>query len=169
MRHRKMLSPINTVKHYVHHSNLAVMSGAISNQNICVAVIAPAVATSATVREGAVIKALYIERWIIGDGATNTPTQFTLVIEKKRTQEADMTNAQANNLGVYPNKKNILYTTQGILGAGIDGNQAMPVFRQWILIPKGKQRFGSGDEVLVNIAAVGDIRVCGIDTYKEYV
>ncbi len=164
-----MRATINTVKHYVHHTNTVIATGAISNQNICVAVVAPAVASAATVREGAVVKAIYIERWLIGDASSGTSSQFTLVIEKKRTAEPDMTHAQSQNLGSYPNKKNILYTTQGVLGSKTDGAQALPIFRQWIMIPKGKQRFGAGDELLVNIAAVTAIRNCGIDTYKEYV
>ncbi len=163
---RKMLAPINTVKHYVHHSNAVTATGAITNQGVVLAVVAPATGSATQVREGAIVKAVYIERWLISDQATLA--QFTLVIEKKRQAEPDMTFAQSQNLGAYPNKKNILYTSQGILGA-IAGAPTVPVFRQFIMIPKGKQRFGAGDELMVNIGAVSAVRHCGIDTFKEYI
>ncbi len=167
-RRKQLVPPINTVKHYVHNSNAAVASGAIAVQGVVVAAVAPAVSNSFSVREGAVIKAVYVERWIIGTD-TGEVAQFTLVVEKKRQGETNMTHTQSQNLGSYPNKKNILYTTQGIVAADAEGASAIPVIRNWILIPKGKQRFGAGDELVVDVAAVGGLRVCGINTFKEYV
>ncbi len=168
MRHRRMLAPINTQKHYVHHTNLVIATGTVDNQRAVVAV-AGAPATTADVQEGAVIKAVYVERWIVGDsGVAGTPTQFTFVIEKKRVKEADMTFAESQNLGSYENKKNILFTSQGIVTNSLAGGPTLPVFRNWVLIPKGKQRFGLDDELVVNIAAVNALRNCGIETFKEY-
>jgi len=164
---RKMLAPINTVKHYVHNSKSTILSGTVANQPIVVASVAPAVSNAFDVREGAVVKAVYVERWLISEG-TSVTSQFTLTIEKKRVAEADMTFTQSQNLGAYPNKKNILYTTQGILPA-INGGPTVPVIRQYVLIPKGKQRFGAGDELVVNIAVIIDSQACGIATFKEYI
>ncbi len=95
-------------------------------------------------------------------------SQFTLTVEKKRTTETDMTNAQSANLQSYPNKKNILYTTQGIVNSTHTG-PAIPIIRQWIKIPKGKQRFGLGDQFMVNLnSGGGSLQTCGIFIYKEY-
>ncbi len=80
-----------------------------------------------------------------------------------------MTLAQSQNLGAYPNKKNILYTTQGILADANDGGPTIPLIRGWIKIPKGKQRMGLDDRIVVNITAVGALRLCGISTFKEYI
>jgi len=164
---RKMLAPINTVKHYVQHPSALLLTGTIVNQPIVLAVVAPATGATNEVREGAVIKAVYIERWVIGDSAA-TVSQFTLTIEKKRQAEPDQNFTNSQNLSAYPNKKNILYTTQGIVGS-VDGAPTVPVFRQYIMIPKGKQRFGAGDELMVNIACITPLRHCGIETYKEYI
>jgi len=161
-----MLAPINTVKHYVQHSSALLASSAVLTQILVTAIAAPATATSASVREGAVVKAVYIERWLIGDSAAAV-SQFTLTVEKKRINEAVMTFSESQNLGAYHNKKNILYTTQGILGS-VDGAPTVPVIRNYIAIPKGKQRFGLGDQLVVNIAAIVVLRHCGIETYKEY-
>ncbi len=167
MVHRmvRKLPPINSVKHYVQHTNLAQASGTIANQIAVDAVIAPAVANTFSVKEGSVIKAVFVERWLMADVGAGVSSQFTLTIEKKRDPEPDMTAAQSANLQAYPNKKNILYTTQGIL---VGASQAVPVFRQWIAIPKGKQRFGLDDQLMVNIAFVNSGRSCGMETYKEY-
>ncbi len=167
MRHRRMAAPINSIKHYVPQANIAITSGNIVNFLVVDAVVAPAISNAFDVTEGAVIKAVYVEIWLASNAGAASESQFVLTIEKKRDQEADMTNTQALNLGSYPNKKNILYTTQGILGSlAVTGT--VPVVRNWVLIPKGKQRFGSNDQFMINVAAVGGMQMCGITTYKEY-
>ncbi len=162
-----MVAPINSIKHYVPRTSLAVASGAISNFEVIDAVVAPANAAPKQIIEGAVIKAVYIEAWLGSNEAAASESTFVLTVEKKRITESDMTHTQALNLGSYPNKKNILYTTQGIVGSlAVSGT--IPVIRNWVLIPKGKQRFGLGDQFLLNVAAVGAIQFCGITTFKEY-
>ncbi len=164
-----MRAPINSVKHYVQFSNATLATGASITQVLVNAVVAPATASTASVKEGSIIKAVFIEKWLVGDsGVDGTPSQFVLTVEKKRDAEPDMTAAQSNTLAAYPNKKNILYTTMGIITNSKNGGPTAPVLRSWIKIPKGKQRFGLGDELVVNIAAIVTIRHCGFSTYKEY-
>ncbi len=170
MRHRKMLAPINTVKHYVHFTNAILASGGIDGLEIVNAVVAPATSNAEDVREGAIIKAVYIEMWLTNDGGTGTDNQFNVALEKIPTSGIAMTYAQSVNLGAYPNKKNVLFTSQGVQGASVDGIDGIPVLRSWILIPKGKQRFGLGDRLVLNISSTGfSLRRCGMSTYKEYV
>lgn len=167
MRHRRLLAPINTIKHFVPLASVPIATGAINNHKIAEGVAAPATTLVSDVIQGAIVKAVYVEMWLASNEASGTESQFILTIEKKRATEVDMTNAQALNLQSYFNKKNILYTTQGILNSNtVQGT--VPVVRQWIAIPKGKQRFGLADEFLVNIAAVGSLQVCGMTIYKEY-
>ncbi len=168
MRHRGLRAPINTIKHYVPQTSTLLTSGNIVNNTLAEAVVAPATSFTFEVREGSLIKAIYVERWLVGAGVTGTVSAFTLTVEKKRVSETDMTVAQSLNLQGYPNKKNILYTTQGILSTTIDGATTIPVIRGWIKIPKGKQRFGLADQIMVNTSTVGDLRLCGISTYKEW-
>ncbi len=138
------------------------------NQNVIDAVIPSAVNLVNEVEEGSVVKAVFIERWIQSDGVETTRTQFNLTIEKVPAGQAPMTQVQSLNAGSYPNKKNILYMSQGILGG--EGTQgAVPIIRNWFKIPKGKQRFGLGDRLFVNIAMLGQqAEACGFATYKEY-
>ncbi len=72
-----------------------------------------------------------------------------------------------NNLMVYPNKKNILFYSQGVIGDLT--TQSIPVVRNWFLIPKGKQRMGLGDKIVETLTATAAvIQNCGFSTYKEY-
>ncbi len=165
-----MVAPINTVKHYVHLGNAAIANGAILDYVIANAVVAPATGNAFDVREGSVIKAVHIEVWCMGAGATGEDTQFTAILYKNPSGATPITFAQSSNLGAYPNKKNILYTTQGVVGTFIDGTNPIPIIRQWFAIPKGKQRMGSDDSIRVAIASTGTIlQRCGLSTYKEYV
>ncbi len=162
-----MAAPINSIKHYVARPSQVIATGAISNFVAVDAVVAPATAATKEVTEGAVIKAIYVEMWLGSNEAAGSESQFVLTVEKKRDAEPDMTNAQALNLQAYPNKKNILFTSQGIVGSlAVSG--AIPIIRNWVMIPKGKQRFGLDDQFLINVAAVGALQLCGITTYKEY-
>ncbi len=168
MRHRRMLAPIQSIKHYVHRSITAIASGVLLSNLVTESVVAPATANAFSVMQGSVVKAVHLEMWISGDEATDTNSQFVLIVEKVPGNGTPMTAAQSLNLGSYPNKKNILFTSQGNLAASIDGAQAVPVIRDWVLIPKGKQRQGLDDQIVVHISAVGALKVCGLFTYKEY-
>ena len=105
--------------------------------------------------------------WYLGSSAQ--PVFHVSTVEKLTSGASEMTSVQASLLNEYPNKKNIFQTSQGLIG---DANtNPIPVFREWIKIPKGKQRMGLGDKLVLNIAARGeaanDIEVCGFYIYKE--
>ncbi len=168
MRHKRLLAPINTVKHYVHRANVGVATGALQTNVIVNSVVAPATGTAADVKEGSIVKAVYIELWLINVAAPTTVSQVIIIVEKRPGNSVGLTAAQALNLGAYPNKKNILYVSQGLITSRESSN-ATPFIRNWVLIPKGKQRMGLDDQILVHIAPVGaTANVCGIFTFKEY-
>ncbi len=164
-----MAAPIVSVKHIVQRTSNATGSGSITSVPIVVAVDAPASGTTSEVLQGSIVKAIYIELWGLGGGAVTTETQFTISLEKRSAVAAhSMDFTESQNLSAYLNKKNIFYITQGIVG-NVEASASMPFIRQWIAIPKGKQRMGLGDEVVLNISAVGQIfQNCGVFIYKEY-
>ncbi len=168
MRHRRMLAPINSVKHYVHNTNTTLASNAVKSLVIVDAAKAPATTNDSDVKEGAVVKAVFIEQWIMSKAVTGATTQFGFLVEKVPANQASVTPAQIVTLNAYNNKKNILYFTQGVIG-DIETN-SIPVFRQWILIPKGKQRFGLSDRLVATVFTLGNaIQTCGFATFKEYI
>ncbi len=162
-----MLAPIVSKKHFVPQTNTIIASGAILNVPVIEAVIAPAVANSRSVIEGATIKAVFLEYWMRGNDSLGNASQQIFTVEKVPAGATSMTAGQSLALQSYPNKKNILFTSQGILG-DLE-TVPVPILRQWIKIPKGKQRFGLGDELIINFASGGGaFRVCGMAIYKEY-
>ncbi len=166
MPHRRMLAPIQTEKHYVHHPNASVASGAISVVPVVVSVAVASKDASNEVEEGSIIKAVHVELWC---SSTSTSAQGiqNLSIEKIMGGQVEMTFAQSVNLGAYPNKKNLLYTTQGL--TPVLTASPLPLVRQWFAIPKGKQRFGLGDRLVIDISATGQAsQFCGRFLYKEY-
>jgi len=165
----RMLAPINSNKHYVPQSLATVATGTITGRSAVNAVVAPAVANADEVRQGAIVKALFVEIWILGGEASGTNTSFILTIEKRPSAAPAMTFINSQGLGSYANKKNILYSTQGVVGSDQGGQGAIPVIRQWFKIPKGKQRMGLGDRIVVNISALANsLVICGQFIYKEY-
>ncbi len=166
VRHR-MVAPINSIKHYVPRPNVEIALGTIININIAEAETAPASAAVEDVLEGSVLKAVHVEMWIHGRAATGDQQQFVASLEKRPSDAPAMTFAQSLAMQAYPNKKNILYTTQGVIGDG--ATQAIPIIREWFKIPKGKQRMGVGDRIVLNISTVeAALAACGLFTYKEY-
>ncbi len=164
-----MVAPINSNKHYVHRTNTAVASAAVSAHTVVDSVVAPVAASAESVEEGSVVKAVHLEYWLSNIGATGTNTQFIVIFEKVPSGQNSVTVAQSANLGAYPNKKNIFFTSQGVLGTQVDGSNSVPIIRDWALIPKGKQRMGLGDELVFSLVPTGTaINFCGLTTYKEY-
>ncbi len=165
MRHR-MLATINSVKHYIPVNLTVTATSGITQISLVEAQELQDVAIAQDVRSGAVVKAVYVELWMIANHATSFCT-FTASLEKIPAAATAMTFAQSQNLTDYPNKKNVLYTTQGIVGSA--ENNAVPFFRGWFKIPKGKQRMGLGDQIVVNISAITvGVQHCGMSVFKEY-
>ncbi len=168
-RIRRMLAPINSVKHFVTKTNAELASGAVAGLTLVDAVAKSTVRTATNqVDEGSVIKAIHLEYWLNGQGTELTGTsQFVVIVEKLPAGGTAADATDMANLQSYENKKNILYTTQGVIAG--QGAQSIPVLRDWIKIPKGKQRFGLDDKFVVSFFASGfAMDICGIAIYKEY-
>ena len=162
-----MKAVINSIKHYINVENIEVVSGTAQVAVIVAAVAQNAVAAIQDVVEGSLVKAVFLEFWVSSRAAAGTDTKFQLCVEKVPVNSLGVTFAQMNTLHGYVNKKNVLFFSQGVIG-DLTTN-SIPVVRQWFKIPKGKQRFGLGDRLLVTIGSTGAImNRCGFSTYKEY-
>jgi len=157
---------INSEKHIVQQTLTTVDAGTIFVTNIVAADENPQFPHQ--VRIGAIVKAVYVELWYVG--SSSQPVIQTSTLEKVVGDGTFMTQPEAQLLDEYRNKKNILYSTQGIVG---DANtNPTPLMRGWFKIPKGKQRIGQGDRIVINVAALGeasnDLEICGLFIFKEY-
>ncbi len=167
MRHRRMLAPINAIKHYNNTENADLTAAARRSIDLVDTVAQSAVVNTEDVVEGSIVKAVFVEHWAKSNADAGQDTKFQLCLEKVPAGAASITFAQMNSLMGYVNKKNILFFSQGVIGDLT--TQAIPIVRQWFKIPKGKQRFGLGDKLVLSISATGfSINNCGFSTFKEY-
>ncbi len=163
-----MRAPIHSKKHVFQISQAVVAQGAIVNTAVVVA-IEGAPSAPQHIDEGAIVKACYIELWV-GIDAGSAIGSYTVIIYKDPGGNSVMSTANAAAIHDYDNKKNILFTGQGLVAPETGG--VIPTMRGWYKIPKGKQRFGLGDQLRIGIrnnnAAATDIHFCGLAIYKEY-
>ncbi len=162
-----MQAPITSDKHYVQQTNVSLASGAIAVVGLVQALARGTNRTAtAHIDEGSLVKAIFVEWWLNGSGASGATTQFDFILYKLPGVGALPVTADLLNLQSWDNKKNIFFTTHGVLG-GI-GNQSVPIIRQWIMIPKGKQRMGLNDRIQIGLIVTGEtVQYCGFATYKE--
>ncbi len=159
---------IHSKKHIFQISQSTVGQTAVFN-NLIVDAIEGQSDTPSEVEEGATVKACYVEFWVSQDSASVVGS-YTIILVKNPGGNANPTTANLAALHDYDNKKNILFTVQGLLTPN-DGGQ-VPVLRGWYKIPKGKQRFGLGDRLQLsirnnNVTAI-NINFCGVVIFKEY-
>ncbi len=160
-----MRAVINSEKRIVQHTLGNVLTGTVGNIPIVICLQDPASSSATNVGPGTVVKAVYVELWILGAGAQIAT--FTAILHKLTSGADNPNSTDMGNLTGWANKKNILETHQGI--AGDNNSNPIPHFRGWIKIPKGKQRFGLGDSLNISIKAISDeVEFCGVSIYKAY-
>jgi len=158
---------VNSNKHYLQVSLATVDAATTTNTVLAVAVDAPSADSALEVRQGSVIKAVYVEMWVRSSGAT--PGTVLISFYKKPGVGTNMTFAEHVGLHTYDNKKNVFYHTQGLVND--NDADAVALVRGWFKVPKGKQRMGLNDALILAVTSqvVGiDLVQCGFATYKEY-
>ncbi len=163
-----MKAIITSRKHYVQFTQFTVSTATVNDQVVCRGAEMSTVNAAAECVEGSSIKAVFCEIWLVSGNNTIPGASFVMTIEKAPANIGGPTFSQMTTLDAYSNKKNILYSTQGLVG--IANSNPTPLFRQWIKIPKGKQRMGLNDRIRVSIASIGgqDLVGCGLYTFKSY-
>ncbi len=161
-----MKAPVHSLKHYVQFGISQIATGTLLVNSIAQAVALQDANNAQEVVEGSIIKAVYIELWLQNEGNLG---ESIVTVCKNPIDTFGPNFAQQANLFAFSNKKNILFTHQGLTSNdGVSG--PVVVLRQWIKIPKSKQRFGLGDRLDMNISNVSasDLVRCGFALYKEY-
>ncbi len=161
-----MKAPIHSQKHYVQFPFDQITTGTRQNINLITAVQSTVANLANEVAEGSIIKAIYIELWL-QNSANDGESIVTLT--KDPQNATGPTFAQMAALFTYTNKKNVLFSHQGLTSNDGVGNPVF-VLRQWLKIPKSKQRFGLADQLNLNISntSANNLNRCGLALYKEY-
>ncbi len=158
---------LNSRKHIIQKS-LTVVEEQTANSTVIVNAIQAQATNPQHVVVGAVVKAVFLEYWLLGESAQ--PCTATWIIEKIPASAGAVDQTEMQDLQDYVNKKNVLKMGQGIIG---DSNSnPIPIIREWVKIPKGKQRFGLGDTLQFTVSCIGStdngLEICGFALYKEY-
>ncbi len=158
---------ITSVKHIVQQSLLGIGEQTRSTLGLALVVDAQPTAPNQIV-VGANVKAIYLEYWLMGE--SSQPCTATWIVEKTTDGQAGPTQAEMQLLHDYTNKKNVFKMGQGLIG---DSNtNPIPVIREWIKIPKGKQRMALGDGLRLTVSCIGEtdngLELCGFALFKEY-
>ncbi len=157
---------VHSQKHYVQNSIETVTASTVTSITYIQAQPVGSINQTFEIIEGATVKAVFVELWVrAGDTAAGSGQ---LIVYKTSGDQGAPTAADMAALGDWDNKKNILYTTQGLYND--QDSNAIAAIRQWIKIPKSKQRFGLNDKLRMTISAAGaiDLHICGFALYKEY-
>ncbi len=161
-----MRPTINSAKHIVQQSIDTTAAGVVEVIEVLTTVGVNEASAANEVRDGAVVKAIYIEMWLRGNDAA-VGSSYIYVFEKSSGTEDDLAAGSIAALDDYSNKKNVFFISQGLINA-VEG-VATPVLRQWIKIPRSKQRMGRGDKLKLSIMSQsGSTLRCGLQIYKEY-
>ncbi len=161
-----MRAPIHSRKHYVQITLSTAVTVTRNNELLIEGVAVTSKNTPREVEEGAIVKAIYIELWTLS--SSNDGSEVVL-LSKQQELNVGPTYVEAIAVDTYTNKKNILFTHQGLSSNDGVGNPQM-VMRGWYKIPKSKQRFGLGDILTLTVAnpSLNTLTYCGFATYKEY-
>ncbi len=157
---------IHSDKHYVQMSRSTVTTVTAVTETLITAVEGTTANLVDEVVEGAVVKAIYIELWLLN--SSNDGSDI-VVVAKVPLGLTGPSFTESNSLGTWKNKKNIFFTHQGLSSNNGVGNP-IQILGGWLKIPKSKQRFGLGDQIQLTIANNGPstLEYCGFATYKEY-
>jgi len=157
---------VHSSKHYVQFPINQIATGTAEINAVVTAVALQNVNLASEIVEGSSVKAVYFELWLQNEG---TLGEFIMTISKEPLNGTGPNFAQMAALNNFENKKNVLYTTQGLTSNdGVSG--PVNIIRGWVKIPKSKQRFGLGDRIVMNISNVSanDLVRCGLTIFKEY-
>ena len=157
---------INSQKRIVQTTITNIPAGTVANLVLAHAKQDPTASAPQDVAVGSVIKAIYLEYWFLGDG--QQPPTMTTFLAKYPGGVGQIDTADMTNLNGWNNKKNIFELHQGIVG---DANtNPVPMFRHWIKIPKGKQRFGLDDRLILSTKSIitDNVELCGVTIFKVY-
>ncbi len=161
-----MKAPIHSQKHYVQITRSTVLTVQANSENLIWSVQSTVANLENEVSEGSLVKAVYVELWLLN--SSNDGSDI-VVLCKNSDSGGGPSYTNMQSLFTYGEKKNILFTHQGLSSNNGVGNP-INVMRAWYKIPKSKQRFGLGDRLNLVIANNGPstLEYCGFATYKEY-
>ncbi len=160
---RRLGNIIHSRKEIVDSTNLAVAAATNTVVTLCTAVD-NYVGATATCATGSIIKSVYLFQQIIsGDSGVANADWFFVKAPSDVVDSLPVPGATGGN----QNRKWILHEEKGIPGNALDG--AYPLtFKGVIKIPRGRQRMGEGDKIVIKMRSADIYNACTKAIYKVY-
>ncbi len=155
---------VNSIKNMA--NTTFALTNTIGGLDFALAVDSPTLAVTKEVKRGCLIKAVFIEFWVVGKLADGVLNSFNWYIIKNPA--GSLTRPTPGLEGVSDEKRYIFLSGKGLLSSNNGG--FVYSFKRWVKIPKRYQRMGSDDRLSIlmqsQTAAAGN--VCIQATYKWY-
>ncbi len=166
-RNRRMLSPINSIKNSV-SALTGLVDGANTVQNIAIATDTATTASSTSVDNGSIIKAIWIEFWINATATAAAGVTNAVELYLSKNPGNNLTMPTPGTQGSSNEKKFIIKSWKGLVGTRVEGYPAYS-WKGWVKIPKVYQRMGTDDHWQLNVLMTGVAGlICELFVYKWY-
>ncbi len=158
------LRPINRIKHVVDSQN-ATAAGTQASFNLIVSADNPGLANTAQVATGSKVSAIYLRVEVVATTSAALPNCYMIVF---KNPGGNLSTPAANTVGSNDNKRYVIHQEMLMLQRQ-DGSNPRTLFNGVIRIPRGYQRAGPNDVLLVALLAPGvAIEFCIQGHYKEF-
>ncbi len=166
-RYRRSLNVVHRIKH-ITDTNATVSAATTLPTVLILGRDAPVLAATREVESGAKVHGIFLNVQIQGNQITSgaIPNIYMAVYKSKGGNIPDINPAST---GANADKSNIIHQEMGMFQSdSVDGNPKT-LFKGVIVIPKGLQRFGIDDELVITVRSTAvNFKVCIQCIYKEF-
>ncbi len=159
---------INSIKNE-HNSTGATALNTNEQIILAEAFDAPTTGVTNAVQRGCIIKAISVESWIFGTGASGVNNTFDAYLIKNPGNNLTVPNP--GTVGSSNEKKFVFKEWKGLLGRLQDGSPPYPLTPpggMWFRIPKRYQRMGTNDRIELVMRSTASHNFCQKTIYKWY-
>ncbi len=167
-RYRRMLAPINRIKHVV-DSSATVAANAPGIFIIAITTDTPTLGGTSSVETGSKINGFYIRVEVASNEAISLGAIPNAYFYIWKNPGGNLTRPLANVVGSNDNKRFVIHQEMTMIENKGQGSNARTIFNGVVVVPKGMRRNGPNDlwECIVLVPAL-DSAQCIQVHYKEF-
>ncbi len=170
------LRPIKSTKHIVEISGIAAAGTNAVALTLVRGEDNPVLANTNEVQPGNKVSSIFLSSFYIAEGgeiANEVPLVDWYIIHNPGNAFTTVFDAGNNptpgSTGVHLHKRHIFHTEKGLAGGGDVSLAGLPmIFKGVIKIPRGRQRVGQNDRIMINHRTNFATKFCIQAIYKDY-
>ncbi len=167
-RYRRMLAPINRIKHVV-DSSATVGAGSPGIFIVAIATDTPTLGGTSSVETGSKINGFYIRAEVASNEAIDLGAIPNVYFYLWKNPGGNLTRPTANAVGSNDNKRFVIHQEMSMIENKGQGSNARTIYNGVVVVPKGMRRNGPNDlwELIIFSPAL-DTAQCVQVHYKEF-